>query len=120
MKKKNLLLLHGALADKTQFDSLFPYIEDKFNVYTLDLDGHGSNQLDHQHFRIEYFVETVLGYLDEHSLPRVDIFGYSMGGLVGLNLASKYEERVRSVFTLAVKFNWRPEFAQKRERLFKA
>lgn len=119
MKKKNLLLLHGALADKTQFDSLFPYIKDKFSVYTLDLDGHGSSQLHHQHFRIEYFVETVLRYLDEHSLPRVDIFGYSMGGLVGLNLASKYEERVRSVFTLAVKFNWRPEFAQKESAFLK-
>lgn len=119
MKKKNLLLLHGALADKTQFDSLFPSIKDKFSVYTLDLDGHGSSQLHHQHFRIEYFVETVLRYLDEHSLPRVDIFGYSMGGLVGLNLASKYEERVRSVFTLAVKFNWRPEFAQKESAFLK-
>lgn len=113
MKKKNLLLLHGALADKTQFDSLLPYIEDKFNVYTLNLDGHGSNPLHHRHFRIEYFVETVLRYLDKHDLPCVDIFGYSMGGFVALNLASKYVDRVRSVFTLAVKFNWRPEIVQK-------
>ena len=119
MKKKNLLLLHGALADKTQFDALLPYIEEKFNVYTLNLDGHGSSQLQHEHFRIEYFVETVLRYLDEHSLPCVDIFGYSMGGFVGLHIAAKYAERVGSVFTLAVKFNWRPEFAQKESAFLK-
>ena len=113
MKKNDLLLLHGALADQSQFDSLIPHIQDAFVVHTLNFDGHGDRPLKNIQFRIEHFMETVLSDMDAHNLSCVDIFGYSMGGFVGLYLALKYPQRVKRLFTLATKFRWTPEIAAK-------
>jgi pimeloyl-ACP methyl ester carboxylesterase len=113
MKKSDLLLLHGALGDKSQFDSLIPLIEANFTVHTLDFEGHGHAPLIHNIFRNEHFMENIINYLDKHDLFCVDIFGYSMGGFVGLCMAGNHPQRVRRVFTLATKFNWTPAIAAK-------
>lgn len=111
MNKSNLLLLHGALGSQSQFSSLIPLLEDKFQMHTLDFEGHGSSPLKDRAFRDEHFAENVLNYLNENSLSSIDIFGYSMGGHVGLYLAKIHPERTNKVFTLATKFLWTPEIA---------
>jgi len=111
MSKPNLLLLHGALGSKSQFSSLIPLLEETFHIHTLDFEGHGSSPLKNRPFRMDHFAENVLDYLNENSLHCVDIFGYSMGGHVGLYLAKKHPERIHRVFTLATKFLWTPEMA---------
>lgn len=111
MSRPNLLLLHGALGSKSQFSSLIPLLEEAFQIHVLDFEGHGSSPLKNRGFRMDHFAENVLDYLNENSLHCVDIFGYSMGGHVGLYLAKKHPECVHRVFTLATKFLWTPELA---------
>ena len=109
MSRANLLLLHGALGSKSQFFSLIPLLEEIFHIHTLDFEGHGSSPLRHRAFRDEHFAENVLDYLNENSIQSVSVFGYSMGGHVGLYLARKHPERIHRIFTLATKFLWTPE-----------
>lgn len=111
MSKPNLLLLHGALGSKSQFMPLLPYLEEKFALHTLDFEGHGASPPGSRPFRIEYFAENAMDYLEQNSLPEVDLFGYSMGGYVGLYLALHHPERLKRIFTLATKFDWTPAFA---------
>jgi pimeloyl-ACP methyl ester carboxylesterase len=113
MSKPNLLLLHGALGSKSQFSSLIPLLEDALQIHTLDFEGHGSSPLKDRAFRLDHFAENVLDYLNEKSLSGIDIFGYSMGGHVGLYLAKMYPGRIHQVFTLATKFLWTPEGADR-------
>ena len=42
MSRLHLVLLHGALGTGTQFSPLLPFLKDKFDVHTLDLEGHGT------------------------------------------------------------------------------
>lgn len=109
MSRANLLLLHGALGSKSQFSSLIPFLEETFHIHTLDFEGHGSSPLRDRAFRDEHFAENVLDYLNENSIQSVSVFGYSMGGHVGLYLARKHPERIHRIFTLATKFLWTPE-----------
>lgn len=109
MSRANLLLLHGALGSKSQFSSLIPLLEETFHIHTLDFEGHGSSPLRDRAFRDEHFAENVLDYLNENSIQSVSVFGYSMGGHVGLYLARKHPERIHRIFTLATKFLWTPE-----------
>jgi pimeloyl-ACP methyl ester carboxylesterase len=111
MNKPDLLLLHGALGSKSQFSSLIPCLKDAFRLHTLDFEGHGGSPLKDRAFREEHFAENVLDYLSENSIGRTDIFGYSMGGHVGLYLAKIHPERINKIFTLATKFLWTPEVA---------
>ena len=113
MNPPDLLLLHGALGAADQYASLRPMLGRAEKIHTLDFEGHGHAPAKNRPFKAEYFVENVLDYMDENRLDQVDIFGYSMGGHIGLCLARKHPERVRRIFTFATKFNWTPDTAQR-------
>lgn len=108
-----LLLLHGALGSKHQFDKLVPKLQDDTEVYRINFEGHGSSGRASSPFRIEYFVENVLGFIDEHTLQKVNIFGYSMGGYVALTLAKEYPQRINKVATLGTILQWDVDIARK-------
>ncbi|UCG64695.1 MAG: alpha/beta fold hydrolase [Deltaproteobacteria bacterium] len=120
MSKADLLLLHGALGSKSQFSSLISLLEETFQIHTLDFEGHGSSPLRDRAFRDQHFAEDVLDYLKKHSLQSVSVFGYSMGGHVGLYLAKNHPERIHRIFTLATKYLWTPEIADREARYLDA
>lgn len=106
-----LLLLHGALGSGAQFDALRALPDPKFTFYGPDLGGHGLSSTDPDHFSINQFAAEVLAYMDEAGLEQADIFGYSMGGYIGLYLAKNYPGRVGKLATLATKLSWDEEIA---------
>lgn len=111
-----LLLLHGALGSKDQFDSLTPKLEEHFEIHTLNFEGHGQAGPTDSAFRIEYFSENVLGYLDEHDIREINIFGYSMGGYVALNLAKEQPESIHKIAILGTILQWNEEIAELESR----
>lgn len=113
---KNLLLLHGAVGSSRQLEGLAEALSGEYVVHTLDFSGHGGRALP-GFFSIETFADDVLAFMDAKSLTSVSIFGYSMGGYVALFLARHHPEKVSSVFTLATKFEWSPEIAQREAKM---
>jgi pimeloyl-ACP methyl ester carboxylesterase len=114
--KHPLLLLHGALGSKNQFQSIQNSLEEKVDVYSLNFEGHGgTGQL--LPYSMDSFSKNVIDFLEEHSLEKVNIFGYSMGGYVALNCALKIPERIEQIITLGTKFDWSLEAAEKEVRM---
>ena len=110
MKKENLLLLHGALGSKVQLRPLKQILEQKFNVFDLNFEGHG-DVYSEQDFSIDLFASNVRDFLKEQNLENTHIFGYSMGGYVALHLANHKPSLVNKIVTLGTKFDWNPEGA---------
>src|SRR4051812_19560592 len=106
----DLLILHGAIGSAKQFDSLAKKLGETFTVYTLDFSGHGGKPLP-VHFSTAGFAREVLSWMDSKNIARINIFGYSMGGYVGLYLARHHPEKVEKLFTLATKLNWNAEIS---------
>jgi pimeloyl-ACP methyl ester carboxylesterase len=113
MKPVHLLLLHGALGAADQLESLAAELEKDFTVHTLDFSGHGRKPFPDGPFSIPMFAHDVLIYMDEQQLHQASIFGYSMGGYVGMYLALHHPARVAKLATLATKFHWDPAIAQR-------
>lgn len=109
--KPNLILLHGALGTKAQFKTIKEQLSDHFKVHDLDFEGHGSNPSSNE-FTMELFAQNVIQYLTEHNIEQTHIFGYSMGGYVGLTVAKSTPERIGKIVTLGTKFNWTKEIAE--------
>ncbi len=109
---KKLLLLHGALGTKSQFKKLKEKLSTHFDVYDLDFEGH-SKEESGEDFTMNLFVKNVVDFLAENEIPKTNIFGYSMGGYVGLNLARTSPELVEKIITLGTKFDWTVETAAK-------
>ena len=107
-----LLLLHGALGSEDQLIPLKKLLSEKREVHTLNFEGHGKSK-EKSDFSISLFRENVVSFLNERKLTSVDIFGYSMGGYVALDLALHYPDFVNNIITLGTKFSWDPIFAAK-------
>lgn len=81
-------------------------------VFIMDFEGHGILKSE-KDFSIQLFTHNVIDFLKERKISKIDIFGYSMGGYVALNLAMKHPNLVGKITTLGTKFEWTPTFAEK-------
>ncbi len=106
-----LLLLHGALGDRTTLDPLGESLLDRgpLDLHALDFEGHGALAPASRPLRLGHFVENTLDWLQARGPAH--LFGYSMGGSVALVAAARAPDRVRSVFTLGTKLVWSPDIA---------
>jgi len=114
--QEKLLLLHGALGSKKQLITLKEKLEESFDVYIMNFEGHGGVESSRE-FSIELFTQNVIDYLHENSINEINIWGYSMGGYVALNTALKFPEKVKKIITLGTKFKWDIESAEKEVKM---
>lgn len=117
---KHLLLLHGAIGAKDQLYGLDKSLKDLFDTHTMNFSGHGGREFPAEEFSIPLFAKNVLDYLDEQKIERINIFGYSMGGYVGMYLAKHFPGRVEKLITLATKFHWDEATAAKEVKMLNA
>lgn len=117
MSLQPLLLLHGAIGAADQLESLKKDLSDKYEVHTMNFSGHGGKPFPGEPLSIPLFAEEVNQYLQESSIDKVSIFGYSMGGYVAMCLAKKYPEKVDKIVTLATKYHWDEATATKEVKM---
>ena len=92
-----IVMIHGFGANKDNWTRLAGHLTDDFNVYAIDLPGHGdsSKPLD-----IGYRLEDQAGYLaqilEALSLDDAHILGNSMGGAITALYAANYPGKVKS------------------------
>ncbi|MET0861162.1 MAG: alpha/beta hydrolase [Microbacterium sp.] len=100
-----LVLLHGGLFDiDQQFGTLIADLSADRRVVAIDFQGHGrTNDIDRP-FGAAAFAGDVLGVLDFLGIERADVFGFSIGGAVALELAIEHPERVRRVIVSSTTF----------------
>ena len=98
-----LVLLHGAFsAIGTSFAKLIPGLSRKRQVIGLELQGHGRTADIDRPLTVEALADDVVGALDQLSLERADLFGYSTGGSVALHATVRRPERVRKLVLASV------------------
>jgi len=110
---QKLLLLHGALGSAQSLHPLAAALQNDFEIHSLSFKGHGGSEVPDSDFTMSGFAAEVIDYLNQNRLDTISIFGYSMGGYVGLYLAKHFPEKVEKLYTLATKINWTVEGASK-------
>lgn len=102
-----LVLLHGGLFDADlQFGALHPDLSRGRQVVTMDFQGHGrTNDVDGRPISVDRLASDVVGLLEHLGLQQVDVFGFSLGGAVALQLAIDHPELVRRVVISSVAFH---------------
>lgn len=113
---KDLLLLHGALGSRQQMELLKGQLSSLFHVHVPEFPGHGNSPFDSE-FSIPAFADHVEQYCFSKGIESVSIFGYSMGGYVALYLARKNPSLVERIVTLATKFHWDEETANREAKM---
>ncbi len=114
---QKLLFLHGALGSQAHFSAVKANLSNDFEMYSFNFKGHGGSEMPDGDFSIQNFAEEVIAFLNQNKIQKTNIFGYSMGGYVGLYLAKNFPERIDKLFTLATKWHWTLENAERESKM---
>ena len=98
-----LLLLHGTLSNARQLDRLAIALArpGEIAVHALDRRGSGTGRLvpgaPVAGLDLAVHLADIVAYLDARGIARVAVAGVSFGGVLGVELAARYPDRVTAV-----------------------
>lgn len=89
-----LILLHGNGEDGTYFSNQIEHFSKFYRVFAIDTRGHGKSPRGDAPFTIRQFAQDLLDFMDNISIEKANILGFSDGGNIALVFAIKYPKRV--------------------------
>lgn len=92
-----LILLHGNGEDGSCFAKQIDAFAKHARVFAVDTRGHGKSPRGAAPFTISQFADDLKDFLDEHSIEKADILGFSDGGNIAMQFALRHPKRVRKL-----------------------
>ena len=100
-----LVLLHGAFsAIETSFGRLLPGLAEGRQVVAFELQAHGRTADIDRPLTLEALADDVAAAIDQLGLSRADIFGYSTGAAVALQVVLRHPDVVRKLALASVTY----------------
>lgn len=96
-RKTWVLFLHAAFVDHNMFRSQTAYFQDRYNVLTLDLLGHGNSTGVKKGDRIDGMSAWIYEILKKEHIEKAHIAGISLGAVLAQDFANRYPEAVQSL-----------------------
>jgi pimeloyl-ACP methyl ester carboxylesterase len=109
-----LIVLHGAYMNIPSMGAIIPKLAKTHRVYALELQGHGRTPDIDRPVTYENLADDVAAFMDAVSLPKADVFGYSMGAAAALQLAIRHPAKVNKLIAASVAYDakgMQPAFA---------
>ena len=100
-----LVLIHGAFsAIGTSFGRLLLGLASDRQVIAFELQGHGHTADIDRPLSLEGMADDVAAAIQQLGMGQADVFGYSMGAFVALQLVIRHPEVVRKLILASVSF----------------
>jgi pimeloyl-ACP methyl ester carboxylesterase len=98
-----MVLLHGGLlTTELTFGALMPALGKHARLIGVELQGHGHTADTDRPMELTQLADDVMALLDQLQLARADVFGFSLGGMVALELALRAPGRVGKLLIASV------------------
>jgi pimeloyl-ACP methyl ester carboxylesterase len=99
-----LVLLHNATGSgRDTFVSILPLVARGFRAYAPDARGHGGTRWDHAtSWTTTDLADDVIAFADALGLGTFHLFGYSMGAMTALHVATRIPERLRTLVVVSI------------------
>jgi pimeloyl-ACP methyl ester carboxylesterase len=94
---ETVLFLHGLTQQSHAFDAVASRVSRRHRCLVLDLRGRGESGWAPGTYNIPQYVRDVLALLDGLGVGAAHVLGTSLGGLIGMSLASAAPARLRSL-----------------------
>ena len=110
-----LVVLHGAYMNIPTMGAIIPRLARTHQVYAVELQGHGRTTDIARPITYPNLADDVAAFMDAASLLKADVFGYSMGAEVGLQLAIRHPAKVNKLVAASVAYDlkgWQPAFTE--------
>ena len=98
--KETIVFSHGLLFDHTMFENQIEILQEQYQCIAYDHRGQGNSQLTKNGYDMDNLAQDALGLLDALQIESCHFVGLSMGGFVGMRLAARHPERIKSLILL--------------------
>jgi pimeloyl-ACP methyl ester carboxylesterase len=97
-KAPPLIFLHGGMGNSENWGNQVGAFAERYRVILIDSRGHGRSTRDARPFGYDLMADDVIALMDELSVRKASIVGWSDGGNIGLSIALRYPERLDRLF----------------------
>jgi len=98
--KETILFVHGLGANLSQFENQHQYFEDRYQVLSISLRGHGNTtstrELTEPDFELSRLGDDIIMLIDTLGIDKFHFVGNSMGGNLGYELMKAHPDRMLS------------------------
>ncbi len=95
--KRPIVLLHGTTDRWQHFEPVIPRLAQHFQLYALDLRGHGRSGHVPMGYRVVDFAEDIGLFLEKVVGETAVLIGHSLGGLIGIHVAANAPSLVKAL-----------------------
>ena len=93
-----VMMIHGLAGQAHTFDAVATRLSDRYHVYCLDVRGRGESEWGPANgYHVENYVADLEAVREALGLQRFALVGTSMGGIISMNYAPRFPERVERV-----------------------
>jgi pimeloyl-ACP methyl ester carboxylesterase len=108
-----LIVLHGAHMNLVTMGGIIPRLAETHKVYALEFQGHGRTSDIDRPITYQNLADDAAAFMEAVGVEQADVFGYSMGAAVGLQLAIRHPEKVDQLIAASVSYDeegWHPDY----------
>ena len=99
-----LVLIHGSLMTIGLMNNYPARLAAGRQVIAVELQGHGRTRDISRPLRYEFLADDIAALLDHLDLAQADVFGYSLGAGVALQVAIRHPGRVRRLVAMSASY----------------
>ncbi len=93
-----LIMIMGLTGNTNWWDPRWiQTLSEKFKIIAFDNRGAGRTDISDREYSIKLFADDTAGLMDALGVPRADVLGISMGGMIAQELILNYTEKVKKV-----------------------
>jgi pimeloyl-ACP methyl ester carboxylesterase len=105
---ESVVFAHGLLCNVRLFDQQVAALLDRYRCIAFDFRGHGQSAVTWSGYDMDTLTEDTAGLIRELGAGPCHFLGLSMGGFIGMRLAIRYPELVRSLMLLSTSADEEP------------
>ena len=95
-----VVMTHGGGLNKDMFQSQVKALQERYQVITWDLQGHGRSVPLKENLDVVDMADCLVGIMDEAGIDQAVLVGQSLGVFVNHHAALKYPERVAGIVSI--------------------
>jgi|SRR3989338_5167932 len=103
-----LVLVPGLSSRLEEYDGLTALLRHQYRVLVLDFPGSGYSEKPNREYSVEYYVETLIAFLDALNIRECYVAGGSLGGNVALRAGHRSPKRFIRLAAWGVGSAWNP------------
>ncbi len=96
-KTEWILFIHAAFVDHNMFQTQIDYFQNKYNILTFDIIGHGKSTKVQKGDSINKMSAWISEILKTEKIEKIHIVGISLGAVLAQDFANQYPEAVQSL-----------------------